>query len=234
MASKFYSLAHPRDTHLVESFIGEAITNAKNICGKYLSSIQIFGGLVKDQFCRGVSDVDLMFIVADDCPLETVRELENRLKELEIKYGFLNPNNVLPYTFASRTALFKSHFVLRTGNLKNMNFQALFKEGGGFDLPFGSILFPFAPTRLVIRNVLLGCKTLYGDRIIDALNLPMPSFLDFNKSFIVSLSISIFGAFASIISTAGTRFSLEAMKWHILNTYAYSAGCLINQVNFLT
>lgn len=218
---KFSLLTSLRNTQLVESFIEEAINNAKNTCGKYLCSVQLFGGLVKGQFSKGVSDVDLLFIVTDDCPLETVRRLEHELEKLEIKYGFLNPGDVLLYTFASRTALFKSHFVLRLGSLKSMDFRAMFKEGQGFDFSIGPILFPFAPARLVIQNMLLGSKTLYGDRVVKTLDLPLPSFLEFNKSFIVSLLISIFGALASIVSPVGTRFSIEAIKWHILNAYAY-------------
>jgi len=204
------------------AFMKEATSSAKSICGRHLCSIYLFGGLAKGQFSKDMSDVDLLFIVTDDCPPEVVKELEHKLINLEIEYEFLKRNSwdKLLYIFALRTALFRSHFILRQGSLRSMNLYALFKEGRGFDFSFGRLLFPFAPAKLVIRNILSGRKILFGNDLIQTCNLPSPTFLDFHRSFIVALAISIFGVVASIIFCTGTFFSIEAIKWYILNIYA--------------
>jgi len=210
----------------VEVFIDKAIDHAKQICGNYLLSVYLFGGLAHGEFSREVSDVDLLFIIDDTCPDEIKQRLEKNLEELEIRHGFLkgDEENILFSIFASRTALFKSHFILKLRSLKNMDFQTMFEEGKGFDLPLGKILFPLAPSRLVIRNVLTGSKILYGNDIIKTLDLFSPNWTDFNKSLFVSMCMSIFGILFSLIAKSGTRFSLEAFKWYIINSHSFIKG----------
>ena len=176
---------------------------------------------MKGQYSSEVSDVDLLFIVTDDCPSETVKELEDNLINLEIKYEFpkFARHNQLLHIFALRTALFKSHFILRLRSIRKMDLYALFKEGKGFDFPFCRLLFPLAPAKLVIQNVLLGRRILYGKDTIEE-DLLSPTLLDFHKSFILSFAISIFGVMTSFFSRIGTFFSLEAVKWHVLNSHS--------------
>lgn len=207
--------------HEIQNYIKKVIEYSKKICGEHLLSIYLFGGLAKGYFIKGVSDVDLLFIVSDTCPLSIIKKLERTLERLEVKHGLLNINdNFLYFIFASRTAMFKSHFILRLGSFKKMDFQAMFLEGKGFELPLGNFLFPLAPSRLVIRNLLRGRYLLYGHDVIKDVNLPLPSISDFNKSFVVSLSLSMFGIISSLISRVGTKFSLEGFKWYILNAFS--------------
>jgi predicted nucleotidyltransferase len=60
--------------------------SAMTMCGQHLIAIYIFGGVAKGYFSKDVSDVDLLFIVSDDCSEEVVNMLENRLIHLEAKY----------------------------------------------------------------------------------------------------------------------------------------------------
>jgi len=205
----------------IQNYIKKVIEYSKKICGEYLLSIYLFGGLTKGYFVKEVSDVDLLFVVSDACPLGIIKKLDKTLEHLEVKHGLLNiSDNFLYLIFASRTAMFKSHFILRLGSLKRMDFQAMFLEGKGFELPLGKFLFPLTPSRLVIRNLLRGRCLLYGHDVIEDANLPLPSISDFNKSFVVSLILSIFGIISSFISRVGTKFSLEGFKWYILNAFS--------------
>ncbi|UCB60830.1 MAG: nucleotidyltransferase domain-containing protein [Candidatus Bathyarchaeota archaeon] len=210
----------------VELFTERAISRAKEICGKHLVSIYLFGGLASGEFTDDASDVDLLFIIDDRCPQEKKGKLEQALRSLEAKHGFLRLGQESPIfsIFASRTALFKSHFILRLQSLKNMDYVSMFYEGKGFDLPLGRILFPFAPSKLVIRNILTNAKILHGIDSIEALSPPSPSWSELNKAFLASLLMSIFGIFLSFITKSGSRFSMEAFKWYILNTHSFFKG----------
>jgi len=213
---------HNQIPRRVEAFIGETVHVARKICGDHFLSLYLFGGLVYGEF-KETSDVDLLFILDEECSEETKTKLEKALETVEIKDGFLKTDkeNALFYIFAYRTALFKSHFVVRLKSLKEMNLKRLFIEGRGFDLRFGMTLFPLGPSRLVIRNVLAGGIIVYGDDVINTIAMPKPSPSDFNKSLVMSLFMSVFGALFSFMSRSGTRFSLEAFKWYIINAHSF-------------
>jgi predicted nucleotidyltransferase len=206
----------------VEAFIEETVHTARKICGDHFLSLYLFGGLVYGEF-KETSDVDLLFIIDDKCSDEIKSKLEKALETVEIRHGFLKTDkeNALFCIFAYRTALFKSHFVVRLKSLREMNFKSLFIEGKGFDLPFGTTLFPIGPSRLVIRNILAGGRIVYGIDVINTIAMPKLSSSDFNKSLVMSLFMSMFGVLFSFISKSGTRFSLEAFKWYIINAHSF-------------
>jgi hypothetical protein len=68
--------------------------------------------------------------------------------------------------------------------------------------------------------MLLEARLLYGQDLIKDVFLSEAMENEVIKVFIMSWIISIFGAISSLFSRSSTRFSLEAMKWYILNVYS--------------
>ena len=213
-----------------QAFVEKALDLARNVFQQDLISVYVFGGVARGEFCTKTSDVDLLFIVSDECPNETIDRFEGKMEKLEIKQGILPTESVdlLYYAFAYKTLFFKSHFTLRLSGLKSLDFHAMFSEGKSFKLAFWKILsrvvFPLAPTRLIIRNMLKGAKLLTGQDLLSQKVLPQTTRSETIKIFIMSWLISIFGIVSSVFSRSSTRFSLGAMKWYLLNVYSIYHG----------
>jgi len=99
----------------------------------------------------------------------------------------------------------------------------MFLEGKAFRLAFWKILsrpiVQLSPN-IVVRNMLKGSKILFGQDVIKQIAFPPTTSAEISKIFIVSWIMSIFGLISSMFSWSSTRFSLEAMKWYILNVYS--------------
>jgi len=207
------------------AFITEALSLAARVFRHDLLAVYVFGGVAKGNYYRETSDVDLLFIVSDSCSEELIEDFEKNMERLELKSGILQAkHDLLFYAFASKTAFFKSHFVVRIRSLLNLDFFALFKEGKAFNLALSNILnrilFSLCPYRLVIKNMLVEARLLYGKDLIKEMAFPRITEIEVIKVFITSYLLSVFGAISSLLSKSSTRFSLEAMKWYVLNVYS--------------
>ena len=160
----------------------------------------------------------MIFVVSDDTSDETISKMESQLFRIEASHGPARDRGNFLRIFASQTALFKSHFVLKLGTLRSLNTRQMFKEARGFNLPLGSLLFSLAPSELVVRNILSGGVVVYGEPVLEGLSLPSAGSSSIVKSFLVSLSLSLFGVPACFISRDGTMFSLESLKWFLLDS----------------
>lgn len=213
------------DSSYVHAFVANALDLAVSMFRHNLMSVYIFGSVAKDDYCRRTSDVDLLFIVNDYCSQEIIEKFERQMEKLELEKGILPTDySLLFYAFASRTAFFRSHFILRSRNLMNLDYAAMFLEGKAFRLTFSKILsrimLSLCPSGLVMNNMFAEARLLYGQDLIREIVSPQTTKTEVTKVFIMSWLISIFGALLSIFSASSTRFSLEAMKWYILNVYS--------------
>jgi predicted nucleotidyltransferase len=209
----------------VQAFVVNALNLAMSTFHRDLLSVYVFGGVAKGDYCKETSDVDLLFIVSDYCSEGTIEEFEKKMERLELENGILPTKyGLLFYAFACRTAFFKSHFTVRSRNLVDLDYAAMFLEGKAFKLTFSKILnkimLPLCPSRLVIKNMLAEARLFYGQDLIKGICFPQAMEKEVVKVFIMSWFISIFGAISSLFSKSSTRFSLEAMKWYILNVYS--------------
>jgi len=209
----------------VYAFIANALNLATNMFQRDLLSVYIFGGIAKGDYCKETSDVDLLFIVSDYCSEEIIDEFEKKMEKLELESGILPTKyDSLFYAFACRTAFFKSHFTVRAKSLANLDYVAMFFESRASQLTFSKILSRImlflCPYKLVIRNMFAEARLLLGQDLIKDASFPQVMEKEVIKVFVMSLFISIFGAISSLFSKSSTRFSLEAMKWYILNIYS--------------
>ncbi len=203
------------------TYLEVAIRESSRACGDKLRSIILFGSLAHGEFSESVSDVDLLFVVSDDTPHVTIKKLDSALERLEFTVGLARNRGHFLWVFASRTALFKSHFIVRYGTLLSLDARRLFEEAEGFGLPLGGLFFQLAPKDLVVSNILNGATVVWGENILSHISLTRPPG-SLGRIFIVSIVLSLFGAVSSLIFYDGTFFSLEAVKWFLLDTSPFS------------
>ena len=206
----------------VRLYLDKVIELSASECGNHLFSVVLFGSAVKGEYKEGVSDIDLMVVVSDETPKPVLEHLGSRLEGLEAASGPMRNRSHFLWVFASRTALFRSHFVVRRASLTALDTRKLFEEARGFNLPFGRLLLSIAPSDLVVQNVLRGAAVVYGENILEGVQLPRPGPSGLARSFLVSLVLSLFGGLASIFFADGSMFSLEAVKWFLLDLHSYS------------
>lgn len=210
-------MIHPK----VREHVQQVIQKSVAICGGHLRSVVLFGSAARGQFSEGVSDVDLILVVSDDTPNHVVRKLDTELERFEENQGPMKHRSHFLKVFAYKTALFKSHFVVREGALRSLDTRRLFNQAGGSSLPLGRLLFFLAPADLVLWNVLRSAAVVHGENVISSLRLPAPTYSAIVHSFLVSFALSLFGALTSVLFADGTMFSLESLKWFLLDLQSY-------------
>lgn len=212
------------DNSRVRVYVNRVITRSVEICGARLRAVLLFGSVASGQFEEGVSDIDLILVVSDETESQVFAQLESALRQLETAYGPLKNRGHFLNTFASRTALFKSHFIIRQSTLASLDAKKLFHEAQGFNFSLGRFLLPLAPSRLVLRNVLTSGIVVYGEKILPGPKPIYPEPSSVARNFLVSLVMSVFGALSTVFFRDGTMFSLEAAKWFFLNHNSYATG----------
>ncbi len=206
----------------VLAYLEVAVSESSRVCGDKLRSIILFGSLTRGEFSQSVSDVDLIFVVSDDTLPITIEKLDSALERLEFSAGPASNRSHFLRAFASRTALFKSHFIIRYHTLLSLDARRLFEEAEGFRLPLGSLFFQLAPKDLVVSNILGGATVIWGENVLRRIPHTRPP-RSLGRVVIVSIVLSLFGAVSSLIFYDGTFFSLEAVKWFLLDTSPFSS-----------
>src|SRR5260370_30559291 len=130
------------------------------VCGDHLVSIRQFGSVTDGQYKPGISDIDFIVVVTDDCAPETMDKLRSELAVLETKHNVagLRQLTAVQRVIASRTALFKSHFVFHRPTLETQQYSRVIEEAAAFNLSGGlhlqSLLRIILPCRLDLLDVL--------------------------------------------------------------------------------
>ena len=207
----------------VSGFLEDVKSICRMVCGDHLVSIRQFGSVIDGQYKPGISDIDFIVLVTDDCPLETMDKLRSELARLETKHNVagLRQVSALQRVIASRTALFKSHFVFHRSTLETQQYSRLIEEAETFNLSGGlhlqSLLRIILPWRLVLANVVSQSQLVFGEDTLDSYEPLVPWRTEAAKAFLVALSMSLLGLVQSLVSSDGTRLSLEATKWYLID-----------------
>ncbi|MEM2143761.1 MAG: nucleotidyltransferase domain-containing protein [Candidatus Jordarchaeaceae archaeon] len=210
----------------VQVFVFKAIREAITVYGLNLISVYVFGSAAKGGYCKQTSDVDLLFIINETCPNELIALFEKNMERLELEEGILVSKDAdsLLWKFSRNSAMFKSHFTLRIQSVLSLAFRDLLLEGKCFNLILPKmickVVLLFTPSVLVVKNMFREAQLLYGKDVLRQIRYPPLTSTDVAKVFITSFLISVFGAISSVFSASSTRFSLEAMKWYVINLYS--------------
>jgi len=207
----------------VSGFLDDVKSLCRMACGDHLVSIRQFGSVTDGQYKPGISDIDFIVLVTDDCPLETMDKLRSELVRLETKHNVagLRQLSAVQRVIASRTALFKSHFVFHRSTLETQQYSRLIEEAETFNLSGGlhlqSLLRIILPWRLVLANVVSQSQLVFGGDMLESYEPLVPWRTEAAKAFLVALSMSFLGLVQSLVSSDGTRLSLEATKWYLID-----------------
>ena len=149
--------------------------------------------------------------------------LRSELARLEAQHniaGFRQAGAV-QRAIASRTALFKSHFVFHKSTLETQQYSRLIEEAEAFNLSGGlhlqSLLRIILPWRLVLAIVVSQSQLVFGEDTLDSYEPLVPWRTEAAKAFLVALSMSLLGLVQSLVLSDGTRLSLEATKWYLID-----------------
>ncbi len=207
----------------VSGFLEDVKSVCRKECGDHLVSIRQFGSVIDGQYKPGISDIDFIVLVTDDCPQETMDRLRSELAGLETEHNVagLRQVSAVQRVIASRTALFKSHFVFHRSTLETQQYSRLIEEAEAFNLSGGlhlqSLLRIILPWRLVLANVVSQSHLVFGEDTLDSYEPLVPWRTEAAKAFLVALSMSLLGLVQSLVSSDGTRLSLEATKWYLID-----------------
>ena len=202
----------------VSDFLEEVKRVSRAVCGDRLVSIRQFGSVTDGQYRHGISDIDFIVLVRDDCPREVALHLRRELVRLEAEHNVAGVREIgaLQRAIASHTALFKSHFVFHQSTLEKLLANQLFEEAEALDLSGGSTLQRFVrflfPWRLVLANVLSQSRLILGWDGVDNFRPLVPWRVESPRAFVVAFAMSLLGLIDSLLSKDGTRLSLEATK----------------------
>lgn len=206
-------------------------TIAQNTCGDSLVSIRQFGSVLDGEYKQGTSDIDIIILVNDACSTRLMETLREQLVQLEIEFDVAGFHQLGPFQRAvtSRTALFKSHFVLHRSVLERQEYSRLFKEAEVLSMSAGSHLSRvfriLLPWRLALANIVSQSRLITGD---DALGNYQDSFdwqIEEIRSFLTALAMSALAIIVAAFSEDGTRLSLEATKWYLIDV----SSCLLRR-----
>jgi len=207
----------------VSGFLEDVEGICRMVCGDHLVSIRQFGSVIDGYYKPGISDVDFIVLVTDDCPPETMDKLRSELVRLETKHNVagLRQVSAVQRVVASHTALFKSHFVFHRSTLETQQYSRLIGEAETFNLSGGlhlqGLLRIILPWRLVLANVVSQSQLVFGQDTLDSYEPLVPWRTEAAKAFLVALSMSLLGLVQSLVSSEGTRLSLEATKWYLID-----------------
>ncbi len=228
MSSSARKVAVPHD---VTGFLADVKHACVAICEDQLVSLRLFGSLVDCHYRPGISDVDFLVLVKDDCPVQLMNQLRAELLRLELIHNIADARKAgtLQRAIISRTLFFRSHFVFHESTLLKQDYARLIGEAEAFGLTGGKImqnlLSVLVPWRLVLANVITQSQLFDGTDRLGEYKPLVQWRVEAARVFVMTEGISLLGLVYSLLSKDGTRISLEALKWYLIG----KGSCLMRK-----
>ena len=221
---------------IVPSFLVRVKRISHETCGDRLVSIRQFGSVLDGQYREGLSDIDVIILVSDDCHPDAMESLRRQLVQLEIDCDIAGLCTIGSFqrVIMSRTALFKLHFVLHRSALELQQYSRLFKEAEVLSLSAGShfsgLFRLLLPWKLVLANIVSQSRLVMGSDSLGDYKPLIAWRVEAIKSFLAALAMSVIAIVLTTFSEDGTRLSLEATKWYLID----ESSCLLGRRTGLT
>ncbi len=212
----------------VERFLERLKSLSRELCGNQLVSIRQFGSAVDEEYREGVSDVDVVILVSDECSKNVMDNLRRRLVGLETEHNIAGVQSLGSFQrgLISRSALFKSHFVVHRSALEKQLYPQLFEEAEVLGLAGGSLLRCvlgfLLPWKLVLANIVSQSRLIEGSDTLGTHSPLIAWQVEAARSFLVALMMSAIEIILIPFSGDVTRLSLESVKWYLID----AASCL--------
>lgn len=207
-----------------KNYIDDVCTILISDFGQKLVSVVLFGGVAEGYFAEGVSDVDLIVVLADTCSKEDIKKARTTMKNIEIKYNFSRESggiiNELLQLFNEHIGIFTSHFVCKKSAFENGNFNKMFLR----ITPFFLIADLIVPKRIVLTNFSGSGRVIYGADLLQQIKISKCGIIELIKDCIMNFVLSLVAIGVYPFSNAATKYSLGAMKWSFINCKTYLHG----------
>lgn len=181
-------------------------------CG--VVSVVLFGSAATGSYIPGISDVDLLIVVADSATGEDRRNLRNTISQLEVSSGALKH---YPYErgaldgIADRiTANVRSFFVCTRGDLLSGDPARI--------LDISAVQARFVD-RVAIPSIVGSGVTIWGEDLLTQVTLLPIRRFDVAKAFFSFFNQLLFAAVAFPFTPGATKYAMETLKRSIHNCY---------------
>jgi len=184
--------------------------------------IVLFGSKVEPSLATEVSDTDILFIIdSTNVGKHEWKEINRFLISLDLTY--LHQHNSYPLflkTLNNLTGMFKNVFISSYDSLSSREFVSMFSVSrlASFLIPEGKIL----------KNIQLNHIHVAGDHYLDAIEEEIKTSTrsrawkkDRLKSLLLNLLLSMGSLAILLFFKEATLYSMEAVKWSLLNTANY-------------
>ena len=183
-------------------------------------SILLFGSYARGEY-NANSDCDLLIILKDEFleekPYSFMRKLEQIFLSLEykhqLKFKRSNLINSILNVVEKTTGMFVSHFLTRQSYWERQSFHRIFNVNRLL-----SIL--LAPGDIVLKNMSNSYIVVYGENPKARFKSRI-GFRQQFKSLLMNEFISICSLAIYILGKTSIKYSMEAFKWSIRNSYLY-------------
>ncbi len=181
-----------------------------------IGSILIFGSAAKGNFLRGVSDIDLLIVLADNTAQQTKRIISDDLAALELKHRLRRPPDSRLerlYTKVDRMASqFKSYFVCYRRDLLSGNTAAVFDVN-----PLIESL--ILSTHIGFASIVKSSTVMWGEDFRRQIHIPALTKAHLMKNWVAFLLLNAFAFVGYPFLPNATLYSMSALKWMLHSCY---------------
>ncbi|PWI47495.1 hypothetical protein CEE45_11230 [Candidatus Heimdallarchaeota archaeon B3_Heim] len=184
-----------------------------------LVSIILFGSLADNQGDQAPStDVDLLIIIKDTCPIPIFNKINRELLGIESQYKPTKNSfyDLFRKGLQNATGMFINLFICRHSDFTNRNFTGVFGVNP-------VMAFLFAPKTSVWRSLEQRHRIIWGEEIFAGSKEDASMQLsDVLRSFAMNSLLSLGAISLSFIMSSMTQFAMEAVKWSLFTWKNYS------------
>ncbi|HKQ52212.1 MAG TPA: nucleotidyltransferase domain-containing protein [Pyrinomonadaceae bacterium] len=175
-------------------------------------SVILFGSARKGGFSQGVSDVDLIVVLADEVSRKMKRRLKGDLAALELKHKLRErPKSrieIIRMWVDKIAGQFKSQFICYRRDFLSGNTAAAF----GIN-PFLESL--ILSTHIAFASIVTSAKTIWGEDLLRDAHLPVLTKGHLAKNYIGFFMLNAGALLAFPLIPNATKYSMSAFKWMI-------------------
>ena len=208
-----YSEQVPLPVPVVDQYVSSVVCACRGP-DRGVVSVVLFGSAATGGYTPGISDVDLLIVVADSATEKDKRSLRDTISQLEASSGVAKR---YPYErgaldgIADRiTANVRSFFVCTRGDLLSGDPARI------LDI---SAVQARLVDRVAIPSIVGSGVTIWGEDLLAQVPLPPIRRLDVAKAFFSFFNQVLFTAVAYPFTPGATKYAMEALKRLIHNCY---------------
>ena len=205
--------SHPQLPARVQTYIDALVRTCAEDSAPLVSVI-LFGSAAKGGFSGGVSDVDLIIVVADDASPARRRRLGDDVARLETLHGLRPPTTRAPGVFRARMERAVGHgfscFVCTRSDLLSGDVARV--------LDLRPLEAPFVD-RIVFAGIVASAVTVWGEDLLPRVPVPSVRRLDVFKALFGFANQVLLSAMTFPVLPDATKYAMGTLKHSLHSCY---------------